>query len=182
MTRTARTLITFAFGLAAVMGTANAAYASFDDGPFVRLQVEHSSKCLTIKDGTMREGANAVQMKCVDGLDNQLFRMTRAVSGTFNLQPKHSGSCLSSGEDFGWEVGQRWCYLSNSRDEDAPEEKHNQWTITMVEVADRLYELRPLEAPEYCLSISNGSVEDGATAHIGRCGGYSSQRWRMQRN
>ncbi|MFC4517605.1 RICIN domain-containing protein [Streptomyces ehimensis] len=167
--------------MAALISGASNAYAkeartlaASGNSPYIQLQAAHSGKCLTIKDSTMQEGPYAVQMNCTEGADNQLFSLRSQQKATFQVIAKHSGRCLSSGEDFDWKAGQRWCFdFTDTND-------HNSWTIVMVQVADRLYELRPVEAPDYCLTVYAASTGDGAKAHIGLCDGDSSQRWRIK--
>ncbi|MEV5505634.1 RICIN domain-containing protein [Streptomyces orinoci] len=177
MSRTLRALLVTGVSVAALaVGTSTAqanaitSRAAAEAPNYVRLQVEQSGQCLTIKDGTMQEGPYGVQSKCADELDYQLFELRPNGAAAFEIAAKHSGRCLSTGPDFEWKVGQRWCFDSS---------EHRYWRVQLVEVSKDLYELRPMEALNYCLSISGGSLEDGAFAHVGNCAGVPNQRWRI---
>ncbi|MFH8985470.1 RICIN domain-containing protein [Streptomyces varsoviensis] len=139
---------------------------------FVQLQAAHSGKCLTLAQGSLGNGANAVQSTCVDGLANQLFELVPTDSAAFEVRAEHSGKCLeveNGGTKAGSNVQQWWCT-------DGPQQR---WKVIMVEIADGLYELRPTHALDRCLDISNASLEDGANAQSWYCNGSPAQRWRI---
>ncbi|MBH1933071.1 ricin-type beta-trefoil lectin domain protein [Streptomyces sp. AV19] len=157
--------------IAALAGGATTAYADpADTSSYVRLRAEHSDKCLTIESARIGEGANAVQQSCADDLDNQLFGLKSVGSGTLSVRAKHSGRCLGAGQSTDWDVQQLWC---------ADDSSSQRWRVMLVEVGKGLYELRPVDALEYCLTIPGYSQDEGAKASIYSCNGASSQRWRM---
>ncbi|MBB4884380.1 RICIN domain-containing protein [Streptomyces netropsis] len=143
--------------------------AAADVPAFVRLQVEHSGQCLTIEEGSFQEGAYARQLKCADGLDNQLFELLPSGSASFEVRAKHSGRCLSVDADLKW-AGQRWCFGSTPP---------QHWKVVMVEVTKELYELRPVHVPNWCLDIAEASLDEGEHAQIFQCNGTDAQRWRI---
>ncbi|MFE5873208.1 RICIN domain-containing protein, partial [Streptomyces roseifaciens] len=153
-------------------GGTTTAYAaqSTDGSPFVQLRVEHSDKCLTVESGKIGGGAKTVQQTCADDLDNQLFELKAAGSGNLSVRAKHSGRCLSAGNSSDWDVAQYFCSGDSSQN----------WRVMMVEVAKGLYELRPADVLEYCLTIPGASHDDGVKATVVKCDGASSQRWRLQ--
>ncbi|MFI1176758.1 RICIN domain-containing protein [Streptomyces melanogenes] len=168
MSRTVRAALAVGASVAALVGSATTAQAapSTAASSYVRLQVEHSGKCLTIQDGAIRDGAYAVQSTCDADADHQLFSLTPAGSGTFELRAKHSGRCLSSSDI---EVGQQWCFDGASQ----------RWRVMLVEVAKDLYELRPMSAPDKCLNIDFWKPEeDGMRAMTSECG-HDLARWRF---
>lgn len=164
MSRIARRALAIGASVAALVGGAATAHAA--DGPaFVHLQAERSGKCLTIANAAIGSGAYAVQSTCAD-LDNQLFALTPTGSATFEVWAKHSGRCLST--DLQEEARQYMCSNSSSQ----------HWRVIMVEVAKELYELRPMDAPELCLT--SGNLDEGRTAFLTPCKGSSYARWRIQ--
>ncbi|MGW1199619.1 RICIN domain-containing protein [Streptomyces sp. NPDC002536] len=177
MPRTIRAALAVGASIAALVGGATSAYADqfTDTYTSVRLQAEHSGKCLTIENARIGTGANAVQQPCAEDLDSQIFKLRSSRSGTISVQAKHSGRCLAA-DRASRDVTQLWC-------SDGSEQR---WQVLLVEVAKDLYELRPVNAPEYCLTIpyftdDNGasSQADGSRAGIYPCNGASNKRWRM---
>ncbi|MEU7166215.1 RICIN domain-containing protein [Streptomyces morookaense] len=177
MSRVIQAALAVGASIAALVGSATTAYAdpSTDAYTSVRLQAEHSGKCLTIENARIGSGAHAVQQPCADDLDNQIFKLRSRGPGTISVQAKHSGRCLAA-DKISQDVTQLWC-------SDGSEQR---WRVMLVEVAKDLYELRPLDAPEYCLTIpyfidDNGasSQADGSRAGIYPCNGASNKRWRM---
>ncbi|MFF4606043.1 RICIN domain-containing protein [Streptomyces sp. NPDC001339] len=175
-----RAMLATAASAAALFGTTTAAHAdqvtprAADAAPsVVKLQAAHSGQCLTIADGSFRNEANAVQSKCADGLDNQLFELVPTDSATFEIRAKHSGKCLEVADrdtKAGANVQQWWCVG------DAPQQR---WRLSTVDVIEDLYELRPAHALDRCLDISGGSDKDGANAQQWSCNGTTAQRWRL---
>ncbi|WP_371648578.1 MULTISPECIES: RICIN domain-containing protein [unclassified Streptomyces] len=173
MSRTVRAALAVGASVAALVGSVTTAQAdpstsraSAGASSYVRLQVEHSGKCLTIQDGAIRNGAYAVQSTCDASADHQLFSLKPAGSGTFELRAKHSGRCLASSDI---EVGQQWCFDDSSQ----------RWRLMLVEVAKDLYELRPMSAPDRCLNIDFWKPEeDGTRAMTWECG-HDLARWRF---
>ncbi|MEU4209244.1 RICIN domain-containing protein [Streptomyces sp. NPDC026206] len=179
MSRIIRAALATAASVAALAGSVTTAHAD-ETTPraaaapsFVQLQAQHSGQCLTIANGSLRNGADAVQSKCADDLDNQLFDLAPTGSATFELQAKHSGKCLevdNADTKAGTNTQQWWCVGK-------PQQR---WKLVMVDVAKELYELRPMHAPERCLDISDASLKDGANAQQWYCNGTTAQRWRIQ--
>ncbi|MEW2577664.1 RICIN domain-containing protein [Streptomyces syringium] len=168
--------------VALASGTATA--QTSDDGhvyyKYATLQAEHSGKCLTMRD-TMQDGPFATQSTCIKGDDRQRFRFEYARSAEQMLMLKHSGKCLSSGPDFDWNAGQRYCY----DDVDVKGQKHKfgnrvWWRMPRVSVTREVYELRPVEELQYCLTVKEGSLEDGAPVYVGRCSETDRQRWKLE--
>ncbi|MFI9238026.1 RICIN domain-containing protein [Streptomyces sp. NPDC053079] len=174
MSRIIRATLAVGASVAALAGSVTTAHAdeSTPGTTAVQLQVEHSGQCLTIANGSLRNGAGAVQSKCADDADNQLFELASAGSATFQLQAKHSGKCLeveNAGTKAGSNAQQWWCVGQ-------PQQR---WKLVMVDVAKELYEIRPTHTPERCLDISDSSAKDGATAQQWYCNGTTAQRWRI---
>ncbi|GAA0362980.1 RICIN domain-containing protein [Streptomyces blastmyceticus] len=171
MSRTIRAALATGLGIAALVGGTTTAYAdqSTDTSSFVRLRAEHSGKCLTIENARIGNGAYAVQQSCADDLDNQIFELAPTGSASFEVRAKHSGRCMRYNGGQG--VQQFWCNGdSNER-----------WRVVLVEVAKGLYELRPMSAPENCLTIDpDASDNDGAHAITLYCIQHPIQRWRVQ--
>ncbi|MCC3776840.1 RICIN domain-containing protein [Streptomyces sp. UNOB3_S3] len=177
MSRITRATLAIGASVAALAGGAGTASA---DGTAARaaaptavqLQVEHSGKCLTIDKGSLRNGAEATQAKCADGLDNQLFDVVPTGNATFELRPKHSGKCLeveNSGTDIRANVQQWWC----------AQLPHQQWRMVMVDVAKESYELRPAHALNRCLDVQGGNLDDGANIMLWYCNSTAGQRWKL---
>jgi hypothetical protein len=166
MSRIARTAVAIGAGLAALIGSTATAHAEAPS--YVQLQVEHSAKCLTIEGGKIGD-ADAVQSNCKDGLDNQLFELRSAASGSLEVRAKHSGKCLMASGATDWDVAQIWCFGESSQ----------HWRVMLVEVGKGLYELRPVNAVEFCMNVLDGSYVEGARVDIRTCIGIPSQRWRM---
>ncbi|MCC3775207.1 RICIN domain-containing protein [Streptomyces sp. UNOB3_S3] len=174
MSRITRAALATAAGFAALAGVATPAQAAPATPSVAQLQPSHSGQCLTIADGALRNGANAVQTKCADGLDNQLFDLVPAGAGTFEVRAKHSGRCLeveNSGTKAGTNVQQWWCVG------DAPQQR---WKLLLVDPAKELYELRPSHVDDRCLDIAGGSTKEGANAQQWGCNGTPAQRWRVK--
>ncbi|MER5891094.1 RICIN domain-containing protein [Streptomyces sp. NPDC001941] len=169
MARNLRTALAAAAGLATVLGGATAAHAE-PNTSYVRFQVEHSGKCLTIAGGSLADGVQAVQSTCASGLDNQLFALKPVGGGQFQVQAKHSGRCLTTGPNVSWEAKQQWCVAGSTT---------QKWRIQLVDVDKDLFELRPVDALEYCLTIPDNSTAEGAKPFVGKCSGLTPQRWRM---
>ncbi|MEU1312273.1 RICIN domain-containing protein [Streptomyces cinnamoneus] len=145
-------------------------HATAEESSFVQLQVEHSGKCLAIANGSLQTGSYAVQSTCDESVDHQLFELRPASSGTFELRAKHSGSCLSSNSTNLF-VGQRWCFDDSTQ----------RWKVRLVEVTKELYQLRSVEAPQYCLAIDfDKPQDDGTPAMLWDCHDAASQRWRIR--
>ncbi|NEA19793.1 RICIN domain-containing protein [Streptomyces halstedii] len=168
MVRIARTALAACAGLAALACGMTPAHAE-QNTSYVRFQAEHSGKCLTVASGSLGDGAAAVQSACATGLDNQLFALQQAGQGLLRIQAKHSGRCLTTGPDQSWKVQQRWCTTGSTQT----------WRLTLVDVAGDLYELRPADALDYCLTVPDRSTADGVEPYIGQCGGLAPQHWRM---
>ncbi|MEV6774730.1 RICIN domain-containing protein [Streptomyces syringium] len=166
-------VLTIALSLVALASGGAAAKAS-DDPPehhWISLRAEHSGKCLTISKDTMENGPFATQSTCIPGADNQRFEFYNTNRTPDQMiQIQRSGLCLSSGPDFSWKVGQRWCW-------DQEVENRVLWRLNRVSMAKPIYELRPKGELEYCMSVNGASQEDGAYVHVGRCVGAASQRW-----
>ncbi|WKK22258.1 RICIN domain-containing protein [Streptomyces olivoreticuli] len=138
---------------------------------YVQLRAEHSGKCLDIIADTMEEGPFAVQSECTVGEDSQKFSFSEEYSFV-RVQAKHSGRCLSTGPDFKWKAGQRWCWENSTNNAD--------WRVVMVKIAGGFYELRPRIALDYCLSVEDGSMKDNASVNVSRCAGLANQHWQFQ--
>ncbi|MYW78027.1 Ricin-type beta-trefoil lectin domain-like [Streptomyces sp. LaPpAH-199] len=166
MARIARTALTAAAGLAALLGGATTAHAE-PNTTYFRFAAEHSGKCLTVADGSLANGAAAVQSTCTTG-DNQLFALKPAGQGYFMIQAKHSGRCLTTGADLNWKVQQKWCTsdLSTQR-----------WRMVLVDMTTGLHQLCPVDQPAYCLTVPDYSTADGVQPGIGQCQNVSPQRW-----
>ncbi|MEU7186293.1 RICIN domain-containing protein [Streptomyces sp. NPDC045369] len=177
MSRPIRAALATAAGLTALVSGATTAHAapatSAASAPAaVKLQVAHSGKCLTIAGGSFRNGANAEQSTCVDGLDNQAFELTPAGDGTFEVRAKHSGKCLEvrgAGTAAGANVWQWWC----------GEGDHQRWRFRLVEVSKELFELRPEHVQNQCLDVYDSQTADGTNITQWYCNGGDNQRWRI---
>ncbi|MEV6397955.1 RICIN domain-containing protein [Streptomyces sp. NPDC051907] len=168
MSRIVRVALAAAAGLAAIAGGAPAAHAE-QNTTYYRFQAEHSGKCLTVAGGSLANGAVAVQSTCASGLDNQLFALKPAGKGQLQVQAKHSGRCLTVMPDKGWTVQQAWCGDATSQN----------WRVMLVDIPKGVYELRPNDALDYCLTVPESSTADGVQPFIGQCMPFSPQRWRM---
>ncbi|PNE42081.1 RICIN domain-containing protein [Streptomyces noursei] len=181
MSRITRVALAIGAGVAALAGSITTAHA---DGAepraaaavsptVVQLKAAHSGQCLTIADGSFRNGANAVQSKCTDGADGQLFELVSTGSATFEVRAKHSGKCLeveNSGTQAGANVQQWWCVDGSQM----------RWRLVMVDVAKELYELRPMHTDLRCLDIKSASLKEGANAQSWYCNGSDAQRWQLK--
>ncbi|MFI0909109.1 RICIN domain-containing protein [Streptomyces abikoensis] len=173
------TRATLAIGASVAALAASAGTASADETAAraaaptaVQLQAQHSGKCLTIEKSSLRNGAEAMQAQCADGLDNQLFDVVSVGNATFELRPKHSGKCLeveNAGTDIRANVQQWWC----------AELPHQRWRLVMVDVAKELYELHPAHALNRCLDVQGGNLDDGANIMLWYCNGTAGQRWKL---
>ncbi|MEU1783394.1 MULTISPECIES: RICIN domain-containing protein [Streptomyces] len=173
------TRATLAIGASVAALAASAGTASADETAAraaaptaVQLQAQHSGKCLTIEKSSLRNGAEATQAQCADGLDNQLFDVVSVGNATFELRPKHSGKCLeveNAGTDIRANVQQWWC----------AELPHQHWRLVMVDVAKELYELHPAHALNRCLDVQGGNLDDGANIMLWYCNGTAGQRWKL---
>ncbi|WP_329395261.1 RICIN domain-containing protein [Streptomyces melanogenes] len=181
MSRIIRGALAATAGLAALAGTVTAVHAADTttnsaaaEVATVQLRATHSGQCLTIDKGSLRNGANAVQTPCADGLDSQLFEMAPTGDGTLELRPKHSGKCLeveNSGTEGGSNVQQWWCNGGGQM----------RWRPYLVDVVKDLYELRPAHttAPR-CLDIKGGGATEGANAQLWYCNGSAAQQWQIK--
>lgn len=142
----------------------------------VQLKAEHSGKCLSIGNASLRNGTNASQSTCADDAENQKFDMVPTGAGTFELKFKHSGKCLeveSSGTKTGTVVQQWWCVGTQNQ----------RWRLVMADIANELYELHPAHTPanlNRCLDVTSASTADGAGVQLWACNGTSAQKWRIQ--
>lgn len=168
MTRSARVALTAVAGLAALTGGVSTAHAE-PNTSYVRFQVEHSGKCLTMSGGSLANGVLAVQSTCANGLDNQLFAVKPVGKGLSQIQAKHSGRCLATVPSNGWKVQQEWCSAATTQS----------WRVMLVDITTGAFELRPADQLEYCLTVPDYSTAEGAQPFIGQCGGLTPQRWRM---
>ncbi|MEV4432366.1 RICIN domain-containing protein [Streptomyces sp. NPDC049555] len=179
MSRITRVALAIGASVAALAGGVSAAHA--DEAPataagspsVVQLQAAHSGKCLTIAGGSLRNGADAVQAKCADGLDNQLFELVPGPSATFELRAEHSGKCLeveNGSINSGAKAQQWWCV-------NAP---HQRWRLVLADVTKDLYELHPDHADARCLDVKSSSKDDGAVIQQWNCNGTTAQQWRIQ--
>ncbi|MGD3105161.1 RICIN domain-containing protein [Streptomyces sp. YGL11-2] len=180
MSRITRVALAIGAGVAALAGSVTTAHADESEPrptagrtAVVQLQAAHSGQCLTIDNGSFRNGANAVQSQCADGADSQLFELVPTGSATFEVRVKHSGKCLeveNSGTQAGANVQQWWCSGGDQM----------RWRLVMVDVAKELYELRPLHADLRCLDIKDASLKEGANAQSWYCNGTAAQRWQLK--
>lgn len=140
--------------------------------PYVRFAAEHSGKCLTVANGSVANGAKAVQSTCVPDADHQVFKLVPVGDSAFALQGKHSGRCLNSGTGADWKVGQQWCTTDN-----AP-----QWKVVGVGTGERgpRYELRLAEQLEYCATVVGAGQNEGAATYLGACVGLPAAHWYME--
>ncbi|UQA95694.1 RICIN domain-containing protein [Streptomyces halobius] len=165
---------------AALIGSASSAQAaqptpraSTAAPSVVQFQNEHSGKCLTIAGGRLANGANAVQETCADGADNQAFELIHAGKATFMVRARHSGKCLeveNGGKGPGANVQQWWCV-------NVP---HQRWQLIMVDVANKLYELRPAHVDNRCAGIAMSSKDDGANTLQWTCNQTTPEHWRLK--
>ncbi|WP_371656697.1 MULTISPECIES: RICIN domain-containing protein [unclassified Streptomyces] len=181
MSRIIRGALAATAGLAALAGTVTAVHAADTtttttaaEAATVQLQAAHSGQCLTIGKGSLRNGANAVQSTCADGVDSQLFEMAPTGDGTLELRPKHSGKCLeveNSGTEGGSNIQQWWCSGGTNM----------RWRPFLVDVAKDLYELRPAHTTAArCLDIKSGAVTEGANTQLWYCNGSAAQQWQIK--
>ncbi|WP_406340272.1 RICIN domain-containing protein [Streptomyces sp. NBC_00648] len=180
MSRIIRGALAVTAGLAALAGTVTAVHAADTttttaaEAATVQLQAAHSGQCLTIAKGSLRNGANAVQSTCADGVDSQLFELAPTGDGTLELRPKHSGKCLeveNSGTEGGANIQQWWCSGGTNM----------RWRPFLVDVAKDLYELRPAHTTAArCLDIKSGAVTEGANAQLWYCNGSAAQQWQIK--
>ncbi|MFD7625508.1 RICIN domain-containing protein [Streptomyces sp. NPDC059851] len=176
MSRIIRAALAACAGAVAVAGSASTAHAdpstfraAADAPPYVRLQVEYSKTCLTIVDGSIREGAYAVEGTCSTEAENQLFRLRPVGGAAFELMAKHSGRCLTDPPEDQSDVLQRWC----------DDRSGQRWKVMLVEVTKELYELRPVNRPDECLSMGGYRPGEEPKVYITTCYGLTSQRWRF---
>ncbi|NVK76364.1 RICIN domain-containing protein [Streptomyces morookaense] len=173
MSRIVRAALATTACAAALAGTAVVPAHAADAAPStVKLQAAASGKCLTIANGTFRNGGNVVQNTCADDLENQVFDLIPDGPATFRLRAQHSGKCVEV-EDrdtkAGANVQQWWCV-------DAPQQR---WRVMLTDVAQDLYELRPSHALDRCLDVKSSSREDGANVQSWGCNDTVAQRWRI---
>ncbi|MGW6965387.1 RICIN domain-containing protein [Streptomyces zaomyceticus] len=139
---------------------------------YVRFAVEHSGKCLTVANGSLANGARAVQSTCAPGADNQVFKLLPVGDSTFVLQGRQSGRCLTSSAAADWKTGQQWC----------TDDKSQQWKLVSTRPAEGTprFELRLVEQLEFCATVASVSPNEGAPTYIGACGGVAAARWSME--
>ncbi|MFD8641218.1 RICIN domain-containing protein [Streptomyces zaomyceticus] len=139
---------------------------------YVRFVAEYSGKCLTVANGSLANGARAVQATCVPGADHQVFKLLPVGDSTFVLQSKHSGRCLTSSTAADWRTGQQWCNDDTSQ----------QWKLVGIRPGDGTprFELRLVEQLEFCATVAAVSPNEGAPTYIGACGGVAAARWSME--
>ena len=142
-----------------------------EDGDYV-ITVKHSNKCLSIVDGSTRNGANVVQ-KPYWGCDDQKWHLKHlGYYGYYEITGTHSGKCLE---------------VANSRTEDGVNVRQNEWEGT----DNQKWYLEPVsgEAGHYaiknknsnkCLDVAGASTDNGANVDQYEYKNMDNEKWVLQ--
>lgn len=183
MSRSVRFALAACFAVAAVMGGPAAAQAADQPGSraaapaaaaaglTARIQVKYRDKCLTIANGSLRQGAHAVEGNCDDTADNQVFTAVPHDKGGWRLTAKHSGRCLAHVAKAKAEVVQNWC------DDSAAQ----RWEMQFFDSSEKnLIRWHPLDAPDECLTLGGTGPGEEPAAYVMTCfDNVPSQEWRL---
>ncbi|MFH8576158.1 RICIN domain-containing protein [Streptomyces zaomyceticus] len=187
MSRTVRLVLTTCLAAAALTGGSAAAQAdqpaSRASAPMARqaassagltaqIQVKYRDKCLTIANGSLRQGAHAVEGNCDDAADNQVFTAVPHDKGGWQLVAKHSGRCVAHMASAQAEVVQNWC------DDSAAQ----RWEMQFFDGSEKnLIRWHPLDAPEECLTLGGTAPGEEPAAYVMTCfENVPSQEWRLR--
>ncbi|MGA5423794.1 RICIN domain-containing protein [Streptomyces lavendulocolor] len=190
MSRIVRSVLAIGTGVAALAGGLTVAVAAADEPPApavakaaavappsaVRLRADLGDFCLTIARSSLRNGTDATASACTGDAENQRFDLVPTGAGAFELKAGHSGKCLevqAAGTKAGSIVQQWWCGQG----------QHQRWSLTMVDIAKELYELRPTHTAttsNRCLDIAPVSKDAAASAQLWPCNGSGAQKWRIE--
>ncbi|MFB8076708.1 RICIN domain-containing protein [Streptomyces sp. NPDC056013] len=157
---------------AAVPVAAPAPAAAAGSGLEGQLQVKYRGKCLAIADGSLRNGAHAVEATCDSTALHQVFAMKPGTTSGWELVAAHSGRCLTHRASGTVDVVQDWCNGSTAQ----------RWTMQFLEGSEEKnrLQLRPVDAPNECLSMGGTPAGEEPTAYVTDCfDNMPSQEWRL---
>ncbi|MCZ7462301.1 RICIN domain-containing protein [Streptomyces sp. WMMC940] len=140
-------------------------------GMDTRLQVKYGSKCLTIANGSLRNGAHVVEGTCDSTALHQVFTLRVGEASGWELVAAHSGRCLTYRPSGRVGVVQDWCNGSTAQ----------RWTTQFLDGAEKnRLQLRPVDAPNECLSMGGTPAGQEPTAYVVACfDNLPSQEWRL---
>ncbi|MER5889131.1 RICIN domain-containing protein [Streptomyces sp. NPDC001941] len=145
--------------------------AGAPSGITARIQVKYGSRCLTIANGSLRQGAHAIEGTCDDTADHQVFTVVPHDKGGWVLVAKHSGRCLAHVASGTPDVVQNWCDGSAGQ----------RWEMQFFDGSEKnLIRWHPLDAPGQCLSLGGAQPGEEPTAFVVDCfDNMPSQEWRL---
>ncbi|MFI9116090.1 RICIN domain-containing protein [Streptomyces venezuelae] len=186
MSRTVRFALTACFAVAALTSGSAAAQAGQPTSPAAqaaapaagtsaltaRIQVKYRDKCLTIANGSLRQGAHAIEGTCDDTADHQVFTPVPHDKGGWQLVAKHSGRCVTHVASAKAEVVQNWC------DDSAAQ----RWEMQFFDGSEKnLIRWHPMDAPEECLTLGGTQPGEEPAAYVMTCfNNVPSQEWRLR--
>ncbi|MER5629003.1 RICIN domain-containing protein [Streptomyces nitrosporeus] len=175
MSGTLRAALATGVGLAALIGGAAPVHAdqhaSSEILMTVQLQVKYKSKCLSVANGSLANGAHVVEADCDSSAENQIFGLRDAASG-WEIVAKHSGRCVTYSPTGTAGAVQRWCNGSSDQ----------QWSMSFIEdeAEPNRLTLRPDDAPDECLSMGGTPAGEEPVAYVMDCfDDLPSQEWKL---
>ncbi|MET9540268.1 RICIN domain-containing protein [Streptomyces sp. NPDC006553] len=154
-------------GPAPIAATATATSGGMD----AQLQVKYRDKCLAIANGSLRNGAHAIEGDCDSAALHQVFKLKPGDTSGWELVAAHSGRCLAYRPSGTVDVVQDWCNGSTAQ----------RWTMQFLEGDEKnRLQLRPVDAPNECLSMGGTPAGEEPTAYVTDCFTHMpSQEWRL---
>ncbi|MET9427098.1 MULTISPECIES: RICIN domain-containing protein [unclassified Streptomyces] len=166
-----RSALAVGAGLLTLLATAATAPASAAEGTQLQLQVKYRGKCLTIANGSLRNGAHAIEGDCDSAVLHQVFRMRADDKPGWELAAAHSGRCLAYRPSQSAAVVQEWCNGSTAQ----------RWSYEFLEGGEKnRLQLRPVDAPKECVTLGGTSPGEEPAAYVVECfDNMPSQEWRL---
>ncbi len=140
------------------------------DGVTVRLQAQHSGKCVGIGGASSGNGGQVIQEDCAEGdaEPEQQFVADEIAPGQFLLVAAHSGKCLDVAgysTSNGGVIHQWSCHSQNNQ----------RWILE--DQGGNEYRLRSVHSNK-CLDVAGVSTATGAQLHQWSCHGGGNQRFK----
>ncbi|MFE5947107.1 RICIN domain-containing protein [Streptomyces sp. NPDC056480] len=161
-----------AHAVPAAPAPAGATTTATADGMEAQLQVKYGGRCLAIANGSLRNGAHAIEGTCDSTALHQVFKLKPGNASGWELVAAHSGRCLAYRPSGTVDVVQDWCNGSTAQ----------RWTMQFLEGSDEKnrLQLRPVDAPNECLSMGGTPAGEEPTAFVADCfDDMPSQEWRL---
>ncbi len=132
--------------------------------------------CLGVQGGpgATQQAASIQQETCSTAADTSQQFTFRSVKGGYEIIANNSGLALEPAAGYNSvqrTIIEQWPYGGQS---------YQAWVVTPVSNQDGYFLIRPSNATEYCMDVSEMSITPGAVIWLSYCDGNSNQNWKLQ--